>query len=75
MAVKTASAGYPKKRLAEKLGGVRGARASFRVEVTLDKGITPFFASGVMDKKPMYVIASCGTTLVTEVARRNAYNS
>lgn len=70
LAVKTASAGYPKRRLREALGGVRGRRASFMVEVQMDRGVVPFFASGVMDKKPMYVVASCGTTLVTEVAQR-----
>ena len=75
--VKTAFAGYPKKKLAEKLGGVRGASASFKVKVALDKSVTLIFANGVMDKKPMYVIviASCSTTIVTEVAQRKTYNS
>lgn len=68
LAVKTASAGFPKRRLRAALGGVRGRRASFKVDVELDKGVVPFFASGVHDKKPMYVVATCGTTLVTEVA-------
>ena len=38
LAVKTASAGYPKRRLKEALNGVRGARASFKVDVQLDRG-------------------------------------
>ena len=70
LAVKTATAGYPKKRMREALGDKRGNRASFKVEVTLDKGTTPFFACGVLDKKPMYVVASCGTSIPTEVAQR-----
>jgi hypothetical protein len=40
------------------------------VDVQLDKGVVPFFASGVMDKKPMYIVATYGTTLVTEVTQR-----
>lgn len=56
--------------MAEALAGRRGARASFRVNVELDRGEKPFFASGVMDRKPMYVVSSCATTLITEVAKR-----
>jgi hypothetical protein len=44
----------------------------FKVDVQLEKGVTPFFASGVLDKKPMYVIASCATTVPTEVAQRKS---
>lgn len=70
MAVKTAHAGYPKKKLAEALGGERGATKCFKVEVEMDRELMTFYASALMDKKPMYVVATCGTTNITHTAKR-----
>jgi hypothetical protein len=70
LAVKTAHSGFPKKKLRETLGDRRGSTACFKVNAVLERGEIEYYASGLLDKKPMYVVASCGTTLVTHVAQR-----
>ncbi len=40
MAVKTAHAGFPKKKLRESLGETRGTHKCFKVQVELERGIT-----------------------------------
>ena len=70
MAVKTAHSGYPKKRMRELLGDVRGSNACMKVKAVLDRGETEYYASGVLDKKPMYVVSTCGTSIVTHVGMR-----
>ena len=75
LAVKTASAGFPKKRLREQLGERRGSHCCMKVDVKLESGTTTFYASGLLDKKPMYVVATCGTTIVTEVAARKSMST
>jgi hypothetical protein len=70
MAVKTAHKGYPKTVLREKLGTVRGNSACMKVKAVLDRGETEYYASAVLDKKPMYVVSTCGTSIITHVAMR-----
>lgn len=74
MAVKTAHKGYPKTKLREALGDARGNAACLKVEVGLERGPMEYYASGLLDKKAMYVVATCGTSLVTQVAIRRSRN-
>ena len=65
---------FPQKKVA------RGSRRKtwytecFKVQVELERGTTEYFASGLLDKKAMYVVARCGTSLITEVAQRRTRN-
>lgn len=75
MAVKTAHAGYPKTKMREALGSTRGTHKCFKVEVKMDnKEDLEYYASGLLDKKAMYVVATCGTSLITRVAQRRTRN-
>lgn len=63
MSVKNGSGGYPKAAIREALGGVRHRSAFFKVEVQLDSGVRTFYAGGHQDRKPLHLIATCGTSL------------
>jgi hypothetical protein len=41
-----------------------------KVTAQLERGEMDYYASGVLDRKPMYVVATCGTTICTYVAVR-----
>ena len=70
MAVKTGHSGYPRNKMRQQLGKVKGSSVFFKCDVALDIGTTTFYAGGHMDKKPMYLIATCGTSLEGDVAVR-----
>lgn len=38
----------------------------------MERGEMDYWASGILDKKPMYVVSTCGTTLITHVAMRES---
>lgn len=43
-----------------------------KVRAVLERGEMDYWASGILDKKPMYVVSTCGTTLITHVAMRES---
>lgn len=74
LAVKTGHAGFPKAKLKEAIMGERFAYKCYKCDVALETGVTTFYASGFMDKKPLLLVANCGTTFfekeVTRVRRK-----
>ena len=74
LAVKTGHAGFPKAQLKEAISGERFSYKCYKVDVELETGVWTFYASGFMDKKPLLVVANCGTTFyekeVTRVRRK-----
>ncbi len=70
LAVKTGHRGFPKQQLIEKIKHQRFASAFMKIDVQLDKGKTTFYAGGHMDKKPMLLIATCGTSLPGKEVKR-----
>lgn len=70
MAVKTGHRGFPKARIIRELGTERFAHKAYKIEVALERGTRPMFASGFLDKKPMLVVATTGTTLPGEPVTR-----
>ena len=68
MAVKTGHKGYPKKKLIDAVQDERGSAQSIKVEVKLERGTKEFYAGAFMDKVPLLVVGTCGTSvLVVEV--------
>ena len=70
LAVKTGCAGYPKKMLKEAIEGERGSYKCYSIDVQLDTGVCTFYASGFMDKKPLLLVANCGTTFFEQAVTR-----
>lgn len=71
LAVKTGHRGYPKEELINKIKGERFKSAFMKIDVELETGLRTFYAGGHMDKKPMLLVATCGTSLPgTEVKRQ-----
>ena len=62
LAVKTGHAGFPKEQLKAAICGERFSYKCLKTEVALEVGNTEFYASGFMDKKPLLLVANCGTT-------------
>lgn len=70
LAVKTGHKGFPKKRLVEAVRDARGSQQFMRVKVQLERGEREFFAGAFMDKIPLLLVGTCGTsTLASEVTR------
>lgn len=70
MAVKTGHRGFPKALL---IGDIMGARFSsnfYKIEVELETGRKTVYAGGFMDKKPMLLVATAGTSLPGETVLR-----
>lgn len=70
LCVKNGSAGYPKAKMREALGGVRHKQVFFKVDVELERGTHTFYAGGHQDRKPLHLIATCGTSLQGESRTR-----
>ena len=70
LAIKTGHRGYPKKLLIEKVKRERFSKCFMETEVDLEVGPTKFFAGAFMDKKPLLVLSTCGTSLDAESATR-----
>ena len=70
MCVKNGSSGFPKAAMKAALGGVRHRSVFYQVDVELDTGVKPFYAGGHQDKKPLHLIATCGTSLPGESRTR-----
>lgn len=71
LAIKTGHRGYPKKHLIDAVKGERFSQKFMKVEVTMDEGVPrTFFAGAFMDKIPLLLVGSCGTSaLAKEVTR------
>lgn len=54
----------------DKIKHARFASAFMKIEVALDKGPTTFYAGGHMDKKPMLLVSTCGTSLPGKEVKR-----
>ena len=63
LCVKNGHSGFCKDKLKEAIGGVREASAFFKVDVQCDRGVKTFYAGGHLDKMPLYLIATAGTSL------------
>ena len=70
LAIKTGHAGYPKQELVAAVQGQRFSNCFKKIEVNLETGTRCFFAGAHMDKKPMLLLASCGTSLPGDTIRR-----
>ena len=70
LAIKTGCAGYPKQKLKEAIEGEWGSYKCYSCDVQLDTGVCTFYASGFMDKKPLLLVANCGTTFFEQVVTR-----
>ncbi len=71
LAVKTGHRGFPKQRLIQQVQGARFTKAFMKVDVELEVGRTTFFAGGFMDKRPLLLVGSCGTSIDAEEVTRD----
>jgi hypothetical protein len=71
LAVKAGHRSYPKQHLINKVKGARFTKAFMKVEVELEVGMTPFYAGAFMDKRPLLLVGSCGTSLDAAEVRRD----
>lgn len=70
LAVKTGHRGFPKAQLLRDISGERFSQKFYKCEVELERGPTTFYAGGFMDKKPMLLVGTCGTSLPGETVTR-----
>lgn len=71
LAIKTGHRGFPKKHLIERVRGQRFSKAFMKVDVALECGVKPFFAGAFMDKRPLLLVGTCGTSLDAEQVQRD----
>lgn len=72
LAVKTGHRGFPKQHLIQRVRGTRFSKAFMKVEVHLeDCGRTTFYAGAFMDKIPLLLVGSCGTSQDAEEVTRD----
>lgn len=71
LAVKTGHAGFPKQRLKDAIAGERFTYKCMKCDVELETGTWTFYASGFMDKKPLLLVANCGTTFYEQEVTRH----
>jgi hypothetical protein len=71
LAVKTGHRGFPKKQLIDRVRHQRFAKAFMKVDVSLEVGVTTFYAGAFMDKIPLLLVGSCGTSLDAEEVQRD----
>ena len=70
LAVKTGHRGYPKAQLIDAVQGTRYSKKFMKVEVDLEVGPTTFYAGAFMDKIPLLLVGTCGTSLDSAPVRR-----
>ncbi len=70
LAIKTGHRGFPKKLLVEKVKAERFSKCFMQTVVDLEVGPTTFDAGAFMDKKPLLVLSTCGTSLDAEKQKR-----
>ncbi len=71
LAVKTGHRGFPKKELIEHVRGQKFSKHFKRVKVALEVGETWFYAGAFMDKIPLLLVGSCGTSVDAEEVTRD----
>ena len=71
LAVKTGHAGYPKAAMIAAVEGERFKSHFKKIDVELDTGVRTFYAGAHMDKKPMLLVSTCGTSLPGETIKRD----
>lgn len=70
LAIKTGHRGFPKARLIADISGERFTQSFYKTSVEMERGTTTFYAGGFMDKKPMLLVGTCGTSLPGDTIRR-----
>lgn len=71
LAIKTGHRGFPKQHLISKVKGERFTKAFMKVEVDLEVGKRTFYAGAFMDKIPLLLVGSCGTSIDAEEVTRD----
>lgn len=71
LAVKTGHRGFPKAHLISRVKPTKFSKCFMKVEVELEVGKTTFFAGAFMDKRPLLLVGSCGTSLDAAEVRRD----
>ncbi len=71
LAVKTGHRGYPKKAMIEKVRGKKYSKAFKRVKVQLEVGDMWVYAGAFMDKIPLLLVGTCGTSVDAEEVTRS----
>ncbi len=71
LAVKTGHRGFPKQALIQKVQGERFRKAFMKVELELEIGKTTFYAGAFMDRRPLLLVGSCGTSIDAEEVTRD----
>jgi hypothetical protein len=71
LAIKTGHRGFPKRHLIEKVRHQRFTKAFMKVEVSLEVGVHTFYAGAFMDKIPLLLVGTCGTSLDAEEVTRD----
>ncbi len=71
LAVKTGHRGYPKKRLLNSVKDQRFKKSFMKVDVELEVGKKTFYAGAFMDKIPLLLVGSCGTSIDADEVTRD----
>lgn len=71
LAVKTGHRGFPKQRLIEAVRGERFSQHFLKVDVQLESGVRTFYAGAFMDKIPLLLVGTCGTSIAGERVTRH----
>lgn len=71
LAIKTGHRGFPKQHLINAVKGERFKSKFMKVEVDLEVGKKTFYAGAFMDKIPMLLVSSCGTSLLADEVTRD----
>lgn len=71
LAIKTGHRGFPKQHLISQVRGERYTKAFMKVDVELEVGKTSFYAGAFMDKIPLLLVGTCGTSLDAEEVTRD----
>lgn len=71
LAIKTGHRGFPKRQMIDAVRGERYSKRFMKCTVALEVGETQFFAGAFMDKVPLLLLGSCGTSLDGEPTKRD----
>lgn len=71
LAIKTGHRGFPKKHLVNAVKSQRFKSKFMKVEVDLEVGKKTFYAGAFMDKIPLLLVGSCGTSMLADEVTRD----
>ncbi len=71
LAIKTGHRGFPKQHLINKVKDQRFKKHFMKVEVDLEVGKKTFYAGAFMDKIPLLLVGSCGTSIDADEVTRD----